>query len=118
MSVSTVEIMLDWVELNIENRPALERMAAYVGYSEFYCSVKFREYVGVPFQEYIRRRKLSLAAAKLLDSEERILDIALQYGFSSHEAFTRAFKKAYGYSPCQYRIMRPDIAIFQKAQLG
>ena len=62
MSVKTVEDMIDWIEENIECQPALDKMASHVGYSEFYCSSKFHEYVGISFKEYIVRRKLSLAA--------------------------------------------------------
>ena len=103
MSVKTVEDMVMWVEENIENEPSLDRMAEYIGYSKFYCSAKFHEYVGVSYQEYVLKRKLSLAALLLLESDERLIDIAVRYGFSSHEAFTRAFQKHYGYSPSRFR---------------
>lgn len=93
MSVRTIEDMIDWVEENIENDPALTKMANHVGYSEFYCSAKFHEYVGIPFKEYVFRRKLSLAAENLAKTNTRIIEIAVQYGFSSQEAFTRAFKE-------------------------
>lgn len=93
MSVKTIEDMLDWVEENIEEDPTLGKMADHVGYSEFYCSAKFHEYVGISFKEYVGRRKLSLAAEILAETDARIIEVALQYGFSSHEAFTRAFHR-------------------------
>ena len=117
MSVRTIEDMIDWVENNIESDLALEKMANHVGYSEFYCSAKFHECVGISFKEYVLRRKLSLAAQALIRTDARIIEIALQYGFSSHEAFTRAFKKIYGYSPYQYRRKRPDIPMFEKIRI-
>ncbi len=95
--------MIDWVEENIEESPTLEAMARHVGYSSFYCSVKFHEAVGVSFKEYLQHRKLNLAVRELITTKKRILDIAVQYGFSSNESFTRAFSKIYGYSPQQYR---------------
>lgn len=55
------------------------------------------------FRDYLRYRRLAFALKELRDTETGILDIALQYGFSSHEAFTRAFKEAYGITPSEYR---------------
>ena len=117
MSVRTISDMVDWVENNIENEPTLERMANHVGYSECYCSTMFHEYVGVPFKEYVLKRRLSLAAETLLVSDIRIIEIAVRYGFSSHEAFTRAFKKYFGYSPNQFRISRPKIRPYDRARI-
>lgn len=50
-------------------------------------------------RDYLRRRRLAFALREVRDSERSLLDIALDYGFSSHEAFTRAFKDAYGVTP-------------------
>lgn len=117
MSVKTIKTMLDWVEDNLEEEPGLPQMAHYVGYSEYYCSAKFHEYVGVSFKEYVFKRKLSRAARELVNSERRIIEIAVQFGFSSHEAFARSFKKMYGYSPRQCRKGRPEIPVFERIYL-
>lgn len=117
MSVKTIKAMLDWVEDNLEADSGLPQMALYVGYSDYYCSAKFHEYVGLSFREYVFRRKISRAAEALLHTDCSIIEIAVQFGFSSHEAFTRAFKKAYGCSPRQYRKSRPDIAVFERIHL-
>ena len=55
------------------------------------------------FRDYLRYRRLAFALKELRDTDTGILDIALNYGFSSHEAFTRAFKEAYGMTPVDYR---------------
>lgn len=117
MSVKTIKTMLDWVEDNLENDPSLPQMANFVGYSEYYCSAKFHEYVGVPFKEYVFKRKLSCAARELVHTNRRIIEIAMQFGFSSHEAFARSFKKAYGYSPGQCRKRQSDISVFERVYL-
>ena len=53
--------------------------------------------------DYLRYRRLAFALKEIRDTKRSILDIALEYGFSSHEAFTRAFKEAYSVSPKDYR---------------
>ena len=81
----------------------LSHLAEKLGYSEFYVSKKFREISGMQFRNYLRYRKLAFALKEIRDTDSGILDIALKYGFSSHEAFTRAFKEAYGIAPAEYR---------------
>ena len=117
MSVKTIENMINWVEENLEECPTLGEMSDFVGYSPCYCSTKFHEYVGVSFKDYIQKRQLSMAALALQKTKYRIIDIAIQYGFSSHEAFTRAFVRVYGYTPFQYRKLLPEILTFDKSQI-
>ena len=81
----------------------LEHLARTLGYSEYYISRKFKEISGMQFRDYLRYRKLSFALKQVRDTDRGLLDIALDYGFSSHEAFTRAFKEAYGITPSEYR---------------
>ncbi len=81
----------------------LSHLAEKLGYSEFHISRKFREISGMQFRDYLRYRKLAFALKDVRDSDSGLLEIALDYGFSSHEAFTRAFKEAYGITPSEYR---------------
>lgn len=115
MSVKTIENMIDWVETNLKDDPSLDKMSDYVGYSSFYCSVKFHEVVGISFKEYVIRRKLTQAALELRESKLKIIDIAFKYGFSSNEAFSRAFHKKYGYSPSQFRKVLPQVRLYDKS---
>ncbi|HWT75314.1 MAG TPA: AraC family transcriptional regulator [Mobilitalea sp.] len=117
MSIKTVENMIDWVELNLINNPTLDKMSEHVGYSSYYCSAKFHEVVGISFKEYVIRRKLALAATDLKETDSRIIDIAIKYGFSSNEAFSRAFYKYYGYSPRQFRQMLPKCIEYDKSDV-
>lgn len=114
MSLKTIENMVDWVEINIDAEPTLEKMSAHVGYSSYYCSSRFHEVVGLTFKTYVVKRKLSCAAKDLVNSKARIIDIATRYGFSSHEAFTRSFKKEYNMSPSQFRQACTQFDSFEK----
>ncbi len=118
MSVKTIENMIDWVETNLQDNPTLDKMSDHVGYSSFYCSAKFHEVVGISFKEYVLIRKLTNAAHDLRETNHRIIDIAIQYGFSSNEAFSRAFHKQYGYSPSQYRKDRPQLRFYDKSLIN
>lgn len=117
MSTKTIENMVNWVEGNLVYNPTLEQMSDYVGYSSFYCSSKFHEIVGISFKEYVLRRKLTMAAIELKETKFRIIDIAVKYGFSSNEAFSRAFLKFYGYSPSQYRKLLPSVPLYEKKKV-
>lgn len=94
-----VQTIIDEIDNCIKNRDdealALARLAQKLGYSEFYMSRKFKEISGMSFKDYLRARKLAFALKDIRDTEKGILDIAIDYGFSSHEAFTRSFKELY-----------------------
>lgn len=95
-----------------------------LGYSEFYTTKKFKEISGMQFRDYLRYRKLSFALKEVRDSDRSLLDIAFDYGFSSHEAFTRAFKVTYGITPSEYRkkpvpvVLRTKICPFDRYFFG
>lgn len=102
-----MQTIIDVIDENIhchnDEELALREISGKLGYSEYYFSRKFREISGMQFRDYLRYRKLAFALKAVRDTQESLLDIALDYGFSSHEAFTRAFREAYGISPSEYR---------------
>lgn len=102
-----IQTMIDEIDVYIKRNDndslSLPYLSRKYGYSEFHVSKKFKEISGMQFRDYLRYRRLAFALKELRDTQTGILDIALQYGFSSHEAFTRAFKEAYGITPSEYR---------------
>ena len=75
-------------------------------------------------RDYLRYRKLAFALKEVRDSDRNFLDIAVDYGFSSHEAFTRAFRAAYGIAPGEYRkkpvpvVLRTKLTPFDRYFFG
>jgi len=98
-----VQRMVDWLEDHLTESPILLKMSEQLGYSPYYCSRQFNQYTGMTLRDYVWTRRISRAALELRDTDQRVLDIAVKYGFSSQEAFTRAFHKAFGMTPAAYR---------------
>ena len=123
-----VQTIVDEVDERIKRRDdealALAALARRLGYSEFYATRKFREIAGMPLRDYLRMRKLAFALKEVRDTRRGILDIALDYGFSSHETFTRAFKAAYGVTPSACRahsrpvVLRTKLTAFDRYLFG
>lgn len=82
---------------------SLSRICGRLGFSATYFSKRFREASGMRFREYLAQRRLALALREVRDTDKGFLEIALDYGFSSTEAFSRSFKKSYGVSPREFR---------------
>lgn len=99
----TIQHIVDRIDDCIRNKNdeslTLKLLAQEFGYSEFHFSRKFKEISGMQFRDYLRCRRLAFALKELRDTEKSVLQIALDHGFSSHEAFTRAFREAYGRVP-------------------
>ena len=104
---SLVQAIVEEVDVCIKNRKdetvTLSAISQKLGYSEFYISRKFIEISGMHFRDYLRHRKLAFALKEVRDTSKGLLEIALDYGFSSHEAFSRSFKETYGVTPSEYR---------------
>lgn len=87
-----VQCMIEWIEEHLDQNPILSKLSREVGYSPWYCSVMFHDVTGMTLKNYVAGRRLSLATVEIRDTKERILDVAIKYGYSSQEALGRAFK--------------------------
>lgn len=94
---------LAMIEERIQEKLTVESLAQDLHFSRYHYQRLFREAVGESVMRYVARRKISLAAEELTKSESSILEIALRYGYDSHEGFTRSFKAHMGVTPAEYR---------------
>lgn len=90
---------IEYVEQHLTEDPDYEKMAEIAGCPAYYFQQMFLYMTDITLHEYIRRRKMSLAAVELKGGNERVMDIALKYGYESPTAFTRAFKEFHGIVP-------------------
>ena len=114
----TIERSLDFIEEHLEEEVKIEALADATALSPFYFQRLFKRLVHKPVQEYIKLRRLARAADALRDTKRRILDVAMDYGFSSHANFTRAFKDAYAITPEEYRRTLPMLNTFDRPEVS
>jgi AraC family transcriptional regulator len=94
---------LDYLEDSLEREVDVERAARLANCSHFHFCRMFEVVIGTTPGEYVRRRRLSRAAMDLAVSGDKVIDIALRYGYDSPEAFAKAFKRCFGLTPSEAR---------------
>ena len=80
-NIEVVQQMIDWIEENMGEGPTLQKVSSAVGYSPWYCSCMFHDITGMTIKSYVTGRRLAMITEKIRDTKERILDIAIKYGF-------------------------------------
>jgi len=110
--VKAVQKMQDYIEAHIKEVITLKKLANAAGYSPWHAERIFKELIGKTPFEYIRALRISKAALKLRDEEIKVIDVALEFVFDSHEGFTRAFSRQFGITPKYYSKNAPPIKLF------
>lgn len=98
-----IQETIEYIENHLSSEISIDSLAKRAALSPFYYQRLFSRLVKKPVAEYIKLRRMAKATDTLLQKERRILDIALDLGFSSHEHFTRTFKDTFGMTPEEYR---------------
>jgi AraC family transcriptional regulator len=101
--VNVTSKALWYIESHLSDDLSLGAIAGTVGVSPFHLSRAFSVSVGSPIALYVRARRLSQAARTLANGAGDIIAVALEAGYGSHEAFTRAFRQHFGLTPEQVR---------------
>ncbi|POP32859.1 AraC family transcriptional regulator [Lactonifactor longoviformis] len=107
-----VKKVLNYIEGNIEKEINVDKIARSVGYSKFYLNRLFSQCTGITIYKYLQSRRLTIAAEKLIKTDDPITKIAYEAGYESQQAFSLAFKQLYVYPPKTYR----NIGVFVPKQ--
>lgn len=95
---------IGYIEENLTGEIDYEQLGRIACCSSYHFQRMFSYMAGMPLSEYIRKRKMSLAAVDLQGGEARIIDVAAKYGYSSPTAFNRAFQSIHGIAPSAVRL--------------
>lgn len=104
--IGTLNALVDHLEAQlVDGDPAGEvaRVAGQHGTTEYHLRRMFTSLAGMPVSEYVRARRMTLAATALVTGTDDLLGIAVRYGYSSTEAFSRAFRTVHGVAPSTLR---------------
>lgn len=112
-----IQQMIDWIERNLKKGFSLDELSRYMGYSPYYCSFKFHQVTGFSIRRYILLRRLYLSTEDLKNGR-KIIEIALDYDYSSQEAYSRASKNVFGMNPREYQLSKMPIQSFVKLNLN
>lgn len=102
--ISDFESAIEYIEENLTSNIDFNMVARKAKCSSYHFQRMFSSLVGIPLSEYIRRRRITLAAIEIQNSDTKIIDIALKYGYDSHSSFTRAFQTIQKVTPSKARV--------------
>ena len=115
--INAVQKMQDYVETHLHEPITLKNLADAAGYSPWHAAKMFKELIGKTPFEYVRALRLSKAAMVLRDGGERVVDVAFDFVFDTHEGFTRAFSKEFGISPKRYSKEKKSVKLFMPTRI-
>ncbi len=111
-NINAVQRMQSYIDLHLKGSITLHQLAQAAGYSPWHAAKIFKELTGKSPFDYIRALRLSRAAVRLREEDVKIVDVAFDFVFDSHEGFTRAFSRHFGVSPQNYSRYKPPIRLF------
>lgn len=113
-----VQEIVNRIESNLAEKLDIVKLAQSFRISPWHFQRLFKSWIGDTLGGYIRGRRLTRGAELLLQSERSILEIAVEVGFHSHEAFSRSFKSYFSFTPKAFRRSRPSVRLNDKPILS
>lgn len=109
---------IEYIEENLYNKIALDDISLYTGISKYYLHRIFKSLTGQSIIEYVQGRKLTCSINELINTNMRIIDIALNYGFDYEQSYIRAFKKSFGCTPLKVRSDKSSLSLILKEKIN
>ena len=113
-TINLLNNIIEYIERNLDATLDIDELSKVAYSSRYHFQRVFHALTGFTVTEYIRNRRLTLAAEELVATDKKVIDIALKYDYESPEAFTKAFKRLHGISPSALRKLNGKIKAFPK----
>ncbi|MDR9746197.1 AraC family transcriptional regulator [Paenibacillus taichungensis] len=105
---------LSYIEENLMDSVDMKEVARIACCSEYHFTRMFSFLSGITLSEYIRRRRLTLAALELSRNDSKVIDVALKFGYTSPDSFARAFQSLHGVTPSEAKNHSPSLKAFPR----
>ncbi|WP_180953526.1 AraC family transcriptional regulator [Bacillus sp. T33-2] len=105
---------LEYIEDHLDKEVYIDELARLSFYSKYHFQRMFHLLTGFTLADYVRNRRLTVAAQDLAHSDKKIIDVALKYGYETPESFSKAFRKLHGFPPSQVRGQGRDLKAFPR----
>lgn len=119
MNYELLNNIIKYLEENLTNDIDIKKLSKSLGLNDFIMQRVFAIVTNITISEYIRKRRLSLAFEELKLTDNKIIDIALKYGYDSHISFSRSFKKEFKITPSDLRKSKEEnYKLFPRIKFG
>lgn len=115
--IESIQNAIEYVEKNLTNDIQIEDIAREINISSYYFQKGFTFLCRLTIAEYIRKRRLSLAGIDVLTTKDKIIDIAMKYGYDSPDSFTKAFTRFHGSTPTKVRKEKAMVKSFEPLRI-
>ena len=109
--------LIEYIEQNLCEEISYKKLSQILGVNEYTMHRIFLFVTDYTVAEYIRKRRLTMAALDLIDGKEKVIDIAIKYNYESSQAFSRAFKSMMGFLPSEINDNKNNIKYFSQYEI-
>jgi len=115
--IEGIQRAIEYIEENLTEDLSIQEIAEKAYVSAFYFQRIFNTLCGFTVGEYVRNRRLSVAAQELSKADTKVIDVAIKYGYDSPDSFTRAFTKFHGISPSAAKCKGANLKSFARVKV-
>lgn len=117
IQLAVIKDSIDMIDEKIKDDLVLDQLSKEIDMSKYHLHRMFNSITGKSLIHYVRRRKLSLSAIELLNTDLKVIDIANEYGYEQEQSYIRAFKQMFDITPAKFRKEKCELPIEQKIDL-